>query len=236
MSRLAERARGLLERPGAWLDPCGDDYRVRLRPDRRARPAMTLDETAFRALIENPGLKVRQDGGWTARQAAPRALPERAGRLGLIEGSRVVIEPGGVMVRRRANLGQSPVAWLAARRDPTGAPLLTATQAAAGARLTLDAERAQAGPSLTMRWDALPRSGAGGRTRGEPNDPALAAARRVAQALAAVGPAHRAILDWICVRGTTLGVAERGLGLRRRQGRFALARALDALAEHYGAR
>jgi Domain of unknown function (DUF6456) len=236
MSRAVERARGLLARPGAWLDGGEDGYRLRLRPDRRARPALTLDEPAFRALVDQPGLRLRQGGGWMAREAARPEVPAFAGRPGMVEGVRPVVTPDGVLASRRANLAQSPIAWLAARRDASGAPLLTPAQAAAGARLTLDAERAQAGPALTMRWDALPRSGAGGRTRrSEPTDPALAAGRRVAEALAAVGPRHRAVLDWICVRGSALAVAEQGLGLKRRTGKQALREALQALGEHYGA-
>jgi hypothetical protein len=234
LNRQVERARGLLARSGAWLDRGEAGYPLRLKPDRRTRPVLTVDEAGFRALIGDPGLKPRDAGGWTARPSARTGPPAEVGRPGLVEGVRSLAGPDGAVASRRANLGQSPIAWLAARRDAAGAPLLTAAQAAAGARLTLDAERALAGPSMTMRWDALPRSGAGGLSRVEPTDPALAAGRRVARALSAVPPAHRALLDWICVRGSALAVAEQGLGLRRRTGKRALREALQALADHYG--
>ena len=85
-----------------------------------------------------------------------------------------------------------------------------------------------------MRWDALPTSGSGTAARMEPTDRALSAARRVEQALTAVGPRLRPILTRICIYGDSLQLAETGLGLRRRQGKTVLKQALQALADHYG--
>ena len=138
------------------------------------------------------------------------------------------------MARHRANLGESPLAWLARRRDANGAPLIDAAELAAGERLRMDAERSAVGPTLTMRWDALPRSRAGTSSPKEMGDAALAAARRVRLALATLPPVERAMVDAICVRGSSLQLAETGLGLRRRSGRLALRRGLAALAVHYG--
>ena len=70
MSGVVARARGLLARPGAWVDRNGDAYLVRLGGDRRARVNLTLDEADFCALIETPGLRARPGGGWTARPMA----------------------------------------------------------------------------------------------------------------------------------------------------------------------
>jgi hypothetical protein len=85
-----------------------------------------------------------------------------------------------------------------------------------------------------MRWDALPRAGAGSAARIEPGDRALSAGRRVEEALTAVGPRLRPMLTRICVHGDSLKLAETGLGLRRRQGKTLLKQALQALADHYG--
>lgn len=73
-TRIVERARALLDRPGAWLDQSGAAYPLRLGGDRRGRVVLTLDETAFRALIERPGLRRRDGGGWLPRPG-PRPTP-----------------------------------------------------------------------------------------------------------------------------------------------------------------
>lgn len=238
MSRAVERARALLARPGAWLGAEGATYALRLGPDRRGRISLTLDEAAFRALVVRPGLSPRAQGGWIARAAVAHGDSPPAGRPGLIAGERDLIDEAGRLVRKTANLGESPIAWLARRKDVSGRPWLTPAEAAAGERLRAEAEAAMCGASLTMRWDALPRAGSGGAAwgagRAEPGDRALSAARRVEAALAAAGPRLRPILNRICVHGDSLKLAETGLGLRRRQGKTLLKQGLQALAEHYG--
>ena len=227
MNASPERALSLLARPGAWLEAQGTVYAVRLGPDRRARVVTTLDETALRALIRRPGLRPRQGGGWRLRAEADTG-PDRSGRPGVVEGERTLMQADGRLISRRANLGENPILWLVHRG------LLTPAQAAAGERLRADAEAALAGPSLTMRWDALPRSGAGTSARVEPTDRALSAGRRVEAALAAAGPRLRPVLDRICVRGSSLRLAEEGLGLKRREGKAVLREGLDRLVRHYG--
>jgi len=235
MSRAVERARILLARPGAWLGAEGDAYALRLGPDRRGRVSVTLQEAEFRALIERPGLSARPQGGWIVRAAASRMQTQdpAPGRPGVIDGERDLVGADGRMVRHAANLGESPIAWLARRKDVSGRPWLTPAEVAAGERLRAEAERALKGPSTTMRWDALPRSGSGTAARVEPSDSALSAARRLEAALTAAGPRLRPILSRICVHGDSLKLAETGLGLRRRQGKTLLKQALQALVEHY---
>ncbi|WP_295706633.1 DUF6456 domain-containing protein [uncultured Brevundimonas sp.] len=235
VAHRAARLRGLIVRPGAWLDGMEGRYLLRIGRDRRARITTTLDEAEFRALATAPGLRLRDGGGWVARRAgdaAETALPP--GRPGMIEGERMVIQPDGALVARRANLGESPILWLARRKDASGRPWLTPAEVAAGERLRRDGELASAGPSLTMRWDALPRSGGGSGLRTEPGDLALSAGRRVEAALLACGPRLRPMVARICIAGDSLQLAETGLGLRRRQGKTLLKQGLQALAEHYG--
>jgi len=231
------RARRLLARPGAWIEAAGDRYAVRVGADRRARVLATLDEAALRQLILEPGLRARPGGGWIVRRPAARAgsggeAPPEPGRPGVIEGVRGVIQPDGSLHTRRANLAHSPVAWLARRLDPQGRPWLSAAEVAAAEQLGREAEAALRGPSLTMRWDALPRSGGGSATRAEPAVSALNAGRRVEAALAACGPA-RAMVEAVCVRASALQAAETGLGLRRREGKHLLKQGLKALAQYY---
>ena len=236
MSRQLERARSLLQRPGAWLDQANGAYPLRLGGDRRSRVVLTLDEAAFRAVVEQPGLRLREGGGWRPRAANDHAPSAPSpGRPGVIEGERAVMEADGRLTTRRANLGESPILWLARRKDQSGRPWLTPAEAAAGERLRAEAEIAAAGPSLTMRWDALPTSGSGGGSaRMEPGDRALSASARVQAALVACGPRLRAIVEQVCIHGTSLQLAEQALSLRRRQGKTLLKQGLQALAEHYG--
>ena len=144
MSRQLERARSLLQRPGAWLDQANGAYPLRLGGDRRSRVVLTLDEAVFRAVIERPGLRLREGGGWLPRPtpAANASLSPKPppGRPGLIEGERPVMEADGRMTLRRANLGESPVAWLARRKDASGRPWLTPAEVVAGERLRADGE------------------------------------------------------------------------------------------------
>ena len=235
MSRQLERARSLLQRPGAWLDQANGAYPLRLGGDRRSRVVLTLDEAVFRAVIERPGLRLREGGGWLPRAANDHARPAPPpGRPGVIEGERAMMEGDGRLTTRRANLGESPILWLARRKDQSGRPWLTPAEVAAGERLRAEAEIAAAGPSLTMRWDALPtsRSGGGG-VRIEPGDRALSASARVQAALGACGPRLRAMVEQVCIHGTSLQLAEQALSLRRRQGKTLLKQGLQALAEHY---
>ncbi|WP_313443572.1 DUF6456 domain-containing protein, partial [Brevundimonas sp.] len=81
----------------------------------------------------------------------------------------------------------------------------------------------------------LPRSQSGAApARIEPTDRAITASARVEAALSAAGPRLRAMLEQVCVRGSSLQLAEQALSLRRRQGKTVLKQGLQALAAHYG--
>lgn len=237
MSGPVARARGLLAR-GGWIDraDANGTYALRIGTDRRGRATMSLTEPTFRALVEAPGLKARAGGGWIGRPVQTAVQGEHAaGAPGRIEGERAVMGTDGGLTLHRANLGESPIAWLARRRDAEGRPWLTPAEAAAAERLRLDAEIAQSGPSLTMRWDALPRTGkSGSSARVEPGDRAMAAGRRVARALQTIEPGARAFVEQICIRSRSIQLAEQDFGVRRRSGKAILKRGLAALAAHYG--
>lgn len=219
--RLAGRAARLLRRPGALIEVKGLGYVVRFGPRRRAM--LTVDEPAFRALAREPGLTVRREGGWRLARSEAEAPPP--GRPGVVEGERVVVEDDGERVTRRANLGESPLAWLARRGG------LEPVETAAGERLREDFQKAGTVGRLTMNWDAQPRSGGGERL--EPALRARGAKDRIAAALAEVGPGLREVLERVCLAETALQVAERELGLPRRSGKTLLKLALRRLAIHY---
>lgn len=221
--RLAARAERLLRRPGALIEIKELGYVVRFGARRRAM--LTVDEAAFRVLARDGALAPRREGGWRLVKAAAAPSPP-PGRPGVIEGERVVIEGSGEHVVLKANLGESPLAWLVRRGG------LEPVEAAAGERLREDFQRAGSVGRLTMDWDAQPRS-TGGGPRLDPALRARAAKDRIAAALAEVGPGLREILERVCLAETALQVAERELGLPRRAGKTVLKLALQRLAMHY---
>lgn len=233
VERRTTRALALLRRPGALITAEQSGYGLRLHPDRRRRAALAFDEAVFLRLAGEIGLK-RTPAGWAPPAGAfDRADAPKPGRPGVIEGERQTPEPGGRMVRRRANLGESPIAWLARRKDADGLPWLTAVEVAAGEKLRLDFQRAGVIGRLTMDWQAGPRSGAA-RAGLDPMERAQDAKRRIARALDYAGPGLREMLEHVCFRGTALEAAERDLGLTRRSGKVVLKLALQRLAKHYG--
>ena len=136
------------------------------------------------------------------------------------------------------NLKESPLTWLASRRDSKGRPMLTAPQTAAGERLRADLYFAQLTPRVTMGWSGLPppesrSAGTAGHGR-ELADTVVAARTRVAAALKAVGPEFADILIDVCGHLRGLEEIARAEGWPRRAVRLILQRALAALARHYG--
>ena len=97
MSPEITRARRLLMRPYAWIEAAGAAYALRVGPDRRSRVLTTLDEAAFRQLIETPGLRARPGGG-AALAASPlrsalQPPPARAFRPGSAIRARKSVSP-----------------------------------------------------------------------------------------------------------------------------------------------
>ncbi|MDR7230230.1 hypothetical protein J2X45_001311 [Caulobacter sp. BE264] len=223
--RRAERAMRLLSRPGAVVEPHGAGYGVRLGASRRRCVMLTLDEAAFAALAHLATLKPRREGGWTMLPR-PEVVAPPPGRPGVIETS---VETTEGTVRR--NLGESPITWLARRRDRQGRPWLDAVEIAAAERLREEFESLGSLGRMTMRWDAMRVDGGSPGLASAERD--HAARQRIARALDAVGPELREILERVCMMGSALEAAEASLKLPRRAGKTVLKLALQALARHY---
>lgn len=230
------RAARRLAEAGAYIETKGEGYVVRKGRDRRRNVLMRLDEAEFRILAADFGLAVRPDGGWRLSrmtmldEMAPLAMPEGPSRLVREQSAP---QPDGGRRQVKVNLGESPIAWLARRRDREGRPWLAPAEVLAGERLRDAFERAGLLGQLTMDWSARPRRGAGGGARFDPVERALQARGAVAAALQAVTPQARTMLVRICCAGSALEAAERELGLRRRTGKLVLKDALAQLARHY---
>lgn len=230
MRRLASELEllTLLGRAGVWLDETHEGFVVRTSPDRRRRAVAVAGAAAVRGLMEADRLTTLPRGGWRLRTGQ-----DDGGRPGMAPSTREVVEGDGRRTARRVNAGESPLAWLARRRDARGQPWLTPAQAAAGERLREAFERAGGGPRVTMRWDAAPGQAGfrpGAMTSG---DLGVEALRRIEGALAAVGPELRGLVERVCLYGSALEAAERAMGLPRRSGKTLLRLGLQRLAEHY---
>jgi hypothetical protein len=132
------------------------------------------------------------------------------------------------------NDAESPLAWLARRKDKSGIALITPEQFAAGERLRADYTYGAMTPRMTARYDPSPSGRMAGSEVGHLSDTVLAARERVGRALAAVGPEMSGVLVDVCCHLLGLEDAERREGWPKRCGKVVLQMALSALARHYG--
>ena len=111
---------------------------------------------------------------------------------------------------------ESPLAWLASRKDKAGRPLLSEVEFAAGEKLRADFWFAEMTLRVTANWSLL--LGGGGGQRGAPDigpdirDSIIAARERVGRALAAVGPDLAGVLIDVCCFLKGLEASERASG------------------------
>jgi hypothetical protein len=132
---------------------------------------------------------------------------------------------------------ESPLRWLASRKDKSGVPLLAPFQLEAGERLRSDYEFAGITARVTSCWDS--GAGGGGESSGQNaaaalQDNVMAARQRVTRAIAAVGPELCGVLLDVCCHAKGLEEAEKAEGWPQRSGKVVLQIALTRLARHYG--
>jgi hypothetical protein len=134
------------------------------------------------------------------------------------------------------NDSESPLAWLARRKDANGKPMIDAAQFAAGERLRADFTRAAMTPRIGANLTspvAHSRRG-GGDNSMHVSDLVLAAKERMNHALDAVGPEFSGLLLDVCCFLKGLETVEHERSWPRRTSKIVLGLALDRLARHYG--
>lgn len=137
---------------------------------------------------------------------------------------------GGAHKRLRSvtvNLAESPLSWLHSRGH------LSERQFNAGERLRADYERAQLGPSVTMRWDPVRITGQGGDAGLNATERQIAAKARFDAALDEAGSGLSDILWRVVCAGEGLPIAEKALQWPARSGKLVLKLALDRVAGFY---
>ncbi|WP_299405160.1 DUF6456 domain-containing protein [uncultured Roseobacter sp.] len=137
--------------------------------------------------------------------------------------------------RMRYNLAESPLTALARRRDKNGENFLSDDLVTVGERLREDFELAQMGPRVAQNWDRFLTSG--GRGSFVPDsgvgDGPSNARKRVADALADLGPGLSDVVLRCCCYLEGLETAEKKLGWSARSGKIVLRIALMRLKRHY---
>lgn len=152
------------------------------------------------------------------RELVERELTEE----GPLRGSRAKPKKRSVTV----NLAESPLSWLHSRG------LLDERLFDAGERLRSDYERAQMGPSVTMRWDPV-RAKTTGEAPMSHAEMQIAAKDRFDGALLAAGKGLEDILWRVVCAGESLPAAERTLHWPARSGKLVLKLALERVADFY---
>lgn len=188
---------------------------------------LTVPPAVVAALLAKGHLVTEPSGGLGSRARLAAAK-------GQITTHRPPRPPAGA-VTPCFNDAESPLAWLRARKSPTGKPLISDQQYLAGERLRADYEKSRLERRVTASWDAANTANANSGNRvADMTDAMIAARQNFHAALDAVGPELSGMLVQICCLSAGIEQAERLLELPQRAGKAVLALGLTSLARHYG--
>ena len=173
-----------------------------------------------------------------ARLSGASAPPSEASAFAAAQGEKTsrTFRKGETATRRTVNAKESPLTWLARRKNAKGESLLAPHHLKAGEKLRADFERSQLSPQVTQNWNAFLASVDTGRGRGDRDisETASAARKRVQDALSHLGPDLSDAAFRICCFCTGVETVEREQGWSARSGKVVLRIALERLAAFYG--
>jgi Domain of unknown function (DUF6456) len=129
---------------------------------------------------------------------------------------------------------ESPLAWLARRKDRSGRPLIAAEQLQAGEKLRAQFTAANLTPRTTSNWSAPIAQSAGASGAAVVADVIVTARQQIRRALDAAGPEFAGLLIDVCCFLKGLEDVERERGWPARSAKVVLQLGLDRLARHYG--
>lgn len=244
-ARSVARALARLVAPGAVLarERAGG-FGVYANNDRRRRSLVRLSAFEVRTLAAEGAIEAAGADAYVlsaagrARAARDAAAPGEAyaGQHGEIV-DRPVIDGEGEVRFARGYEADRVVRRLSLLRDGAGRAWLDRTELSAAARLKADWERGEIGLVRGSDWSAPPN---GSAPRSANAQDSLMAARcdaqrRFTDALAALAPPLRIVVERVVLREQGLEALERAESWPARSGKLALKLALAQLAEAYAA-
>lgn len=221
-------------------DQAGDVWRIsnagRIQLRRLLSRSQSQNEAGERASV-NPRPRPMPSGASEPYAEKPADEASRIDRKGGAAGSGGTAELcSGLDGAAHGAPSESPLAWLARRRDKSGRPLISQDEFHAGERLRADFTLGQMMEKVTSSWSPMAGcSKRGAQLDGEltMSDASLDARERVRAALADVGPELSGVLIAVCCYLKGLEATERAAGWPQRSGKLVLQMALRCLARHY---
>lgn len=135
----------------------------------------------------------------------------------------------------RPSAAESPLLWMARRKDKSGETMIGPAAFAAGERLRADLTFSGMLPRVTMDWSGrMPGAKGGDAISLNPTEAGIAARQRVDKALREVGPEFSGLLVDLCGFAKGLELIELERGWPARSAKVVVRLALASLARHYG--